>query len=406
MKAKVLVVDDNPENIQVISTCLSNEGYEVEFTLNGTDAINWVSQTNFDLVLLDVMMPEIDGFEVCRKIKQLPRTVDLPIIFLTAKTDIESITTGFNEGGVDYISKPFNSLELLSRVKTHVEIRKNKLKLNQLYGKLKQYNEEINDSITYAKYIQDGLIPSEAQFQRIFPDSFLINKPKNIVSGDFLWVKQTDNKVYLAMVDCSGHGVPGAMLSILGISLLDHIFNENKDLSPSDYLQLLQSNLKNISFQSPNKWNESMDVSFCVLDRINNSFEYSGANLPVIIISDKAIIHKNVISQSFNEMKHSLNIVKCNKASINLNSEDIKFDDFKIKLNKKDNIYLFSDGFFSQLGGKKSKKYSRSQLHSDLQEIHQAPFSEKKEIMNSKLMSWIGNSNEQTDDITIFGFSI
>ena len=123
MNAKILVVDDNPENIQVVSTCLSKSGYNVEFTLNGIDAIKWIEDTAFDLILLDVMMPEMNGFEVCKKVKKIPGKCEIPIIFLTAKTDLESISKGFDSGGVDYIVKPFFEKELLARVATHLKIQ-------------------------------------------------------------------------------------------------------------------------------------------------------------------------------------------------------------------------------------------------------------------------------------------
>lgn len=123
MNVKILVVDDNPENIQVVSTCLSKSGYNVEFTLNGMDAIKWIEEADFDLILLDVMMPEVDGFEVCKKIKKIPGKSDIPVIFLTAKTDLESISNGFDAGGVDYIEKPFFEKELLARVATHLKIQ-------------------------------------------------------------------------------------------------------------------------------------------------------------------------------------------------------------------------------------------------------------------------------------------
>ena len=123
MNAKILVVDDNPENIQVVSTCLSKSGYNVEFTLNGIDAIKWIEDTAFDLILLDVMMPEMNGFEVCKKVKKIPGKSEIPIIFLTAKTDLESISKGFDSGGVDYIVKPFFEKELLARVATHLKIQ-------------------------------------------------------------------------------------------------------------------------------------------------------------------------------------------------------------------------------------------------------------------------------------------
>jgi len=139
---KILIVDDNPKNMQVLAGFLTESGYELEYSLNGTQALHWVGVENFDLILLDIMMPEMDGFEVCEKIKSNPKNSDLPIIFLTAKTDIESIKKAFQIGGVDYISKPFNGEELLSRVATHIELKKSKDKLKHMNEKLDQLVKE------------------------------------------------------------------------------------------------------------------------------------------------------------------------------------------------------------------------------------------------------------------------
>lgn len=138
-KASILVVDDVPRNIQVLGNILKTEGYDVEFSTSGKDALDWLKTKTFDLVLLDIMMPKMDGFEVCRKMKEDVLTKDIPIIFITAKSDIEDITRGFNMGVVDYITKPFNTAELLVRLTTHLKIqRQNRelIRMNALRVKL------------------------------------------------------------------------------------------------------------------------------------------------------------------------------------------------------------------------------------------------------------------------------
>jgi two-component system sensor histidine kinase/response regulator len=127
-----LIVDDNSKNIQLLASVLTNNNYEIEYALNGEKALEWLKEITFDLILLDIMMPEMDGFETCRKIKEIPAKNEIPIIFLTANTDIESVTNAFDIGGVDYITKPFNEKELLARVKTHLELKDNKDKLKKV----------------------------------------------------------------------------------------------------------------------------------------------------------------------------------------------------------------------------------------------------------------------------------
>lgn len=129
MDCTVLVVDDNPKNLQVIAAFLSESGYQVEVALSGYDALKWVEGHSFDAILLDVMMPEMNGFETCEKIKQNPKYDNTPIIFLTARDDMESFTNGFDVGGVDFLTKPFNQKELLVRLSTHIELKKGREKI-------------------------------------------------------------------------------------------------------------------------------------------------------------------------------------------------------------------------------------------------------------------------------------
>lgn len=129
---KILIVDDIPENIKVLGAILRRQGYEVEFALNGTDAISWIKEKSFDLILLDIMMPGMDGYEVCRQIKENPAWANIPVIFLTAKSDTDSIVKGLRTGAVDYILKPFNTDELLMRVNTHLTIVNQHRELEEL----------------------------------------------------------------------------------------------------------------------------------------------------------------------------------------------------------------------------------------------------------------------------------
>ncbi|WP_430816899.1 hybrid sensor histidine kinase/response regulator [Carboxylicivirga sp. RSCT41] len=137
---KVLIVDDNPKNLQVLASLLTENNYTIEVALNGSDAIAWMQDQLFDAILLDIMMPGIDGFETCKQIRQLTHCKDIPIIFLTAREDIESITTGFSVGGNDYLTKPFNHEELLVRLANHIELKESRRKLADL-------NEWLNEEV-------------------------------------------------------------------------------------------------------------------------------------------------------------------------------------------------------------------------------------------------------------------
>lgn len=131
-KFKILIVDDVAKNIQLVASFLTKAGYEINFALDGRNALEHANREKYDLIILDIMMPEIDGIEVCLKLKANPQTAEIPVIFLTAKTDDVSIARGFEAGGVDYIIKPFNPSELLARVKTHIRLRQREVELTSL----------------------------------------------------------------------------------------------------------------------------------------------------------------------------------------------------------------------------------------------------------------------------------
>ncbi len=137
-KGKILIVDDNPKNIQLLGNILHDHNYEVEIALGGHEAIDWLTEEYFDLLLLDIMMPEINGFEVCKKIRSISKYDTMPIIFLSAKSDKESTVYGFEIGGQDFISKPFDTLELLARVNTHIELKTSKEKLIKINDQLEE----------------------------------------------------------------------------------------------------------------------------------------------------------------------------------------------------------------------------------------------------------------------------
>lgn len=187
---KILVVDDNVKNIQVLANLLSENNYNVEFALNGGDALKLLVTEELDLILLDIMMPEMDGFEVCKKIRENEYYNNIPIIFLTAKTDIDSIKNAFKFGGVDYVSKPFNSDELLSRVSTHLELKRNKDKLKNANKWLVEKVQERTAELEIANKQLIGLDKAKTQFIKII--SHEIRTPLNGILGGLTLLKNSE----------------------------------------------------------------------------------------------------------------------------------------------------------------------------------------------------------------------
>ena len=148
-KFNILIVDDTPKNIQVVASVLQKEGFHLGFATDGEKALTAVKEKEYDLILLDVMMPVLDGFETCKRLKLNSKTSSIPVIFLTAKTDADSISKGFELGGVDYVTKPFNKSELLARVKTHLELKDYKDNLEQKVHDLTKEIEETQKEVVF-----------------------------------------------------------------------------------------------------------------------------------------------------------------------------------------------------------------------------------------------------------------
>ena len=223
--ARILVVDDNNQNLQLVGSLLSQHGYDVAFSLSGAGVLDTVADIDPDLILLDIMMPGMDGYQVCKSIKLIKGLEDLPIIFLTAKTRLKDLTTGFEKGAVDYVFKPFNSKELLARVKTHVELKKIKEKIkndakiiNRLNRDLSRKNADLvninrtmdsiikkkTDQLQNANHTLQTLNDEKMDFIRFI--SHEINTPLNFISATQAIDKKELSENNIGLLDMVDHG--------------------------------------------------------------------------------------------------------------------------------------------------------------------------------------------------------
>ncbi len=213
MKANnILIVDDRPNNIEVVGAILSQAGIEHEFALSGAEAIAWLENTDVDLILLDIMMPVMDGYETCSRIKAREEWKDIPIIFLTAKVDPISIEKAFDVGGVDYITKPFHQKELLSRVKTHLDLKHKSERLKnlneQLEEKVRQRTNELEKALTNLNIAKQELeILDNAKTEFLHMVSHEIRTPLNGIIGGLELLKMNEMpeewRLYMKMLDTS-----------------------------------------------------------------------------------------------------------------------------------------------------------------------------------------------------------
>ncbi|MGM0508040.1 MAG: GGDEF domain-containing response regulator [Fusobacteriota bacterium] len=194
-KYNILIVDDVSKNIQVAANILKSDNINIEFTKKGKAAIKEAKEKELDLILLDIMMPEMDGFEVCKRLKKSPETEDIPIIFLTAKSDIESVAKAFKLGAVDYVRKPFNGVELKARVQTHLELRRSKKRIEEFAKELEEKNRKLErlatkDSLTNLynrRYMMEKINEELARFDRN-------NKEFSFIMGDIDKFKKFNDK--------------------------------------------------------------------------------------------------------------------------------------------------------------------------------------------------------------------
>jgi sigma-B regulation protein RsbU (phosphoserine phosphatase) len=395
---KILLVDDTPFNIQLVGKILEDAKYLVDYATDGLQALQLLGTTyDYDLVLLDVDMPEMNGFEVCKVIRKNSRLNELPVIFLTVFSDIEKIITGFEIGAQDYITRPFYANELLARVHTHLQLKCKTDQIKEMNKMLELKSKNTTDSILYAAYIQQALLPSGKILSAIASEYFILYKPRNIVSGDFYWFKQIKNLIYVAAVDCTGHGIPGAFMSVLGISVLNEIVTK-RNVNPPDFvLKELRKRVKKSLHQNGQNDdnNDGMDIAFCLINMENNTLQYAGANIPLYLIRN-------------NESDGSLELIikTPDHMPIGIHPNDNgDFTNHIIELQNHDKLYMFSDGYISQFGGERDKKFKTKRFREILMNIHTKSMSEQKEILDKTIEDWRGN-NEQVDDILVMGLHI
>ena len=384
---KILITDDQPENIMLLGNIL--KGYQKVIALNGEKALEIaVSENKPDLILLDVVMPGLDGFEVCKILKQNENTKDIPIIFITAKSEAEDETKGLEIGAADFITKPINPNVVLARVKYQLERKLYRENLQQTIETLAIQNKYITDSINYAKRIQTALLLSEETLNNFFENSFVIYMPKDIVSGDFYWQTKIDGKIIFAVGDCTGHGVPGAFMSMIGITLLNEIVNKNKIIEPSEILNELDKRIaEELQKEKDESTYDSIDMAICSYDEVSNVLEFGGAYRPLIYISENKLYE-----------------IKGEKKSLGDIKKKIKYASTKVKLNNVTNIYLFTDGFVDQHNSNNTR-LGTVNLKPVLENIYKDNSEQQKEKLINLINNHKGNQI-QRDDITLLSVTI
>lgn len=261
---------------------------------------------------------------------------------------------------------------------------------------IENQKSEIVDSITYAKRIQEAILPTQKFIEENLPSSFLLYKPKDIVAGDFYWVAKVDDEVFFAAADCTGHGVPGAMVSVVCHNALDRVLREFKLTEPGEILdktrELVEKQLNKAENSSASIKNirDGMDIALCSLNKKTNKLKYAGAYNPLWIIKSNS-----------NEVEE----IKATRQPIGRVENPTNFSTHSIALSKGDKVYIFSDGFADQFGGKDRKKMMKKRFRELLLNTKNLEMKEQSNAINNYFETWKGEM-EQIDDVCIIGVNV
>lgn len=330
---------------------------------------------------------------------------------VTGNNEITRLSKKFNMM-IDELEKYYNDLEQMVRDRT-AEIEKQKLEieaqrdvlseqknklserntqLNAAYTEIDEQRRHIMDSIYYARRIQTAILPSEDHIYDKLGDHFILYRPKDIVSGDFYWFRAIDNRMMVSAVDCTGHGVPGAFMSIVGYNQLNHAVNVGKARDAEDVLNQLNSGvIETLTVEThESKVMDGMDMSLCVFCEGMKTVQFSGANNPLIIIRDGELFQ-------YKGDKFPIGVYEGPRQQV--------FTRQEVDLKKGDCLYMFSDGYADQFGGPRDKKFTTKKFKELLMEIHEEPCDVQKYLLDKKLDEWKGD-REQLDDVLVIGIRI
>jgi len=349
-------------------------------------------------------------------IDQLSRIFARPILTLQNHVD-QFVLSGFQsdfkipsfEGRTDELGSLYQGFKNLGEEitihfrnyrsnaeKRHREIltKNNKIKeqkklLEEQKNLVSQQNKSVMDSIAYAKRLQKAIFPDKDLLKEKIGKHTLFFKPKDIVSGDFYWVDETTDSIYFAVADCTGHGVPGAFMSLIGYNFLNQAILDLELRETDDILDYLNSSIAELLNQKTESEGiqDGMDIALCRWIKSESILQYSGANRPLLIIRDGEV-------QQFNSDRLPI--------GWSFNNERQPFSAKKVKLRQGDQLYLFSDGFYDQFGGENDKKFKFKRFKSLLSEMDSADTNSNKKLLSQTLSEWM-KSTDQVDDICILG---
>jgi len=273
--------------------------------------------------------------------------------------------------------------------KQNIEITEQRDVAREQRDRIAVQKKEIMDSIIYARRIQKAILPNIEMIKESLQHFFILFKPRDIVSGDFYWESRVDDEIIVIAADCTGHGVPGAFMSMLGVTFLNEIVNSKKITQPGKILDLLRDKvIHSLNQKHDNPLRDGMDISVVNYNFSTKQIRFAGANNPLFLIHDG-----------------ELSEIKADKMPIALYDKMVSFSNKEVELHDGDCLYIFSDGYVDQFGGPKDKKFMKKRFKNLLLENYQRPMEEQKELLEKAYNDWKGDG-EQVDDVLVIGLMI
>jgi serine phosphatase RsbU (regulator of sigma subunit) len=403
----ILFIDDSEKSLNSFTSAFSQD-YHIFTATSGRSALEIMGQKTIQLVITDQQLPDTSGIEFLEKILIL--YPDCMRMIMTGMSDKDAIIEAFNKGNIfRYVAKPWNIEDLKMSIDSAMEVYNLKIQNRDLINyledakrnleqkviertrEIEQQKVNITDSLHYASRIQNALMLPSEELDKIMPSHFVLNKPKDIVSGDFYWVSKKSDRLIIAVADCTGHGVPGAFMSILGINFLNEIVNNMDTPRANDILNELREQIISALGQTGQRdeTKEGMEMALCVVDFKHRTVEFSGAFRPMYLISEG-----------------ELNVIKGDTMPIGIYGEEkASFSNKEVPFRENDMIYLFTDGYVDQIGGLQRKTFKTVRFKRLLKDISRRPVKEQKSILREEIEIWRAGQ-EQIDDILILGVQL
>jgi sigma-B regulation protein RsbU (phosphoserine phosphatase) len=390
MPEKIFIVDDNMVNRKLLAAILKKEGYELLEAVNGGEAVALALKEQPDLILLDIMMPVKDGYQVCRELKADKRTSSIPIIFLSAKTQVEDKIKGLDLGGSDYVTKPFDRGEVLARVRAHLKIASLTKEVFEANKELVKKQQRLQEDLEAAGGIQRSLLPQKPPDMEIMDVAWRFT-PCESIGGDIFNVVRLDEDHWgIYVLDVSGHGVPAALVAV-SVSQVLHPQQGlllKKTIKPPPYYKIVSPSgvLSKLDDEFPmERFDKYFTISYIVLNVKNGSIRYSNAAHP-----PPMLLHED----------GAIDFLDKGGTIVGMGGI-LPFEEGEMRAQKGDKLFIYTDGIV-EYQNRDGELYGEERFEKELKRLRDEPISIIIDSVMDSLMAF-GDNNEPQDDITLLG---